>query len=550
MKRRISFVAIGLAIILVPTYIMLSFYFSHKDIPVEIRNTLRVTMRCPDGSTIRAERDKDNAELLTMLCDMTLDSKSVEKRAEEGQHRYDVTFHSEHSQVTYRFYFGENPAYCYYEEDNQTVKRIATEKAELFLNSRYSEEVYAYAKAPTVSVDHNMLAATSLDWQYRRLDGSYQKASCSYAEKDIAAFDLGVIAGKLPITFEPTPDLVQLQVIDDKHTLVYTGDPDGFAAYRVSEKTNLQISMTVEWTKEGAGNAPFAGKATYNMEARMLPPGEFFISHTEVEAGQVFVLSGINVADPSSITVQISPVVNCVPKFIKKGEEMVALVSLGWPAGYASDSDYEITVNAPELPTPQTFTITVKGNRYPDFIDYVKEDVIRETYTLKIRNEFFDLVAEITSGDSVYVPENEVVTFTQAVSNPDGTRKYAYGTNVTVFNDDKKTYRALDTMYGIYSASKPHAVADGVVAYVGEHPLTGKLLVLDHGNGIRSWYCNLKEISVNVGDVVKMSDVIGKCGGGGFNGQAGINMHVALTLHQTALNLEIAIRDGIINIQK
>ena len=550
MKRRISLIAIGLAIILVPTYIMLSFYFSHKDIPVEIRNTKHLTMLCPDGSTVKAERDKENAELLTMLCDMTLDGKSVEKRSEDGQKCYDVTFYSEHSQVTYRFYFGENPAYCYYEENDTLVRRIATEKAEQFLNSDYSEAVYAYAQAPAVSVGESPLTATTLAWQYRRLDGSYRQASCGYDAREVSALDLGVIVGKLPITFEPTPDLVQLQVINDKHELVYTGDLDGFADYRVSEKTELQIHLTVEWTKDSANNAPFAGRAEYSMQARMLPPGEFSVSHTEVAAGQVFVIAGINVADPASITVQVTPSVNCVPRFIQKGEEVVALMTLGWPAGYVSDSVYEITINAPELSLPQTFTVTVKGNRYPDFIDYVKADVIRETYTLKNRNDFADLVAEITAKDSVYVPENETVTFTQAVSNPDGTRKYSYGTNVTVFNDNKETYRALDTMYGIYSASKPHAVADGVVVYVGEHALTGKLLVIDHGNGIRSWYCNLKEISVDVGDMVKMNDVIGKCAGDGFNGQAGINMHVALTLHQTALNLELAIENGIVNIQK
>ena len=50
---------------------------------------------------------------------------------------------------------------------------------------------------------------------------------------------------------------------------------------------------------------------------------------------------------------------------------------------------------------------------------------------------------------------------------------------------------------------------------------------------------------VEAGEMLKKGDIIGVCGGGGFNGQAGINMHVALTLQGQALNLDIAIEDGI-----
>jgi hypothetical protein len=42
-----------------------------------------------------------------------------------------------------------------------------------------------------------------------------------------------------------------------------------------------------------------------------------------------------------------------------------------------------------------------------------------------------------------------------------------------------------------------------------------------------------------------MGDEIGSCLGQGFHGSLGINMHVALTLENTALNLEWAIQNGI-----
>ncbi len=547
MTRRISLISVMLAIVLIPTFIMLSFYLSNREIPVEIRTAERLSMTMPDGQTVTAAKDGNNSELLVMLRDMTLDAKSVEKLPDDMKELtpYKVTFYASSSSLVYQYYFGENPAYCYYVEPNQSVRRIVTEKAGAFLSTDFSEPIYSYASPPSISVNGIALTPVTLDWEYRRLDGTYKKATCSVENSGTTPISLGVLTNGISVDCTPTPDQIWLCAVSEAGQTLFEGTPEEFLKFTVKEDMTFTLSVMVEWEKDDAGTVPFAGKALFDMTATMYPPAEFSVSKTEVRPGEVFVLNGIHVSDIESVRVDITPAVDFTPVFVGENGDIKALMTLGFPAGYYSDSTYHITITCPDMSEPAVFAVTIKGQSYESFTDYIKKDVLDTVYTLKSRNDFNDLVQQILAKPSAYSTENGKIAFGQGVLTSDTSRHYAYGTNVTIFAT-KEEYRALDTMYGVYGASQPVAVADGRVIYVGESTLTGKLLVIDHGNGLRSWYCNLKEISVNAGDVLQMGDVIGTCGGGGFNGQAGINMHVALTLHGQALNLDLAIEDGIV----
>lgn len=545
MTKRISLIALGLAIILIPTFIMLSFYLSNRDIPVEIRTANRLTMTTPEGTTVTATQSGAHKELLPMLKDMTLDAKSVEKLPQELREEkpFVVTFYTESSSLVYKFYFAENPAYCYYVEPDGRPQRIATEKAIDFLSTDYAESVYSYAAAPIITVNGKEVSFSMLQWQYRRLDGIYKKAACSFNSAKVNPLDLGT-TNTIDIECAPSPDSIEMHGIGKSGEELFKGTPEEFALFTVEEETEITLAVTVLWRNDNTGRTPFVGKATFELKTTLYPPAKFAVSKTEVRAGEVFILSGIHVTDPKNVQVSISPKVDFTPVFAFENGSVKALMTLGFPAGYHADSVYRITVSCPDMPEQMVFDLTVKGQIYPEFTDYIKKDVLDDVYTLKTKNEFASLVKDILAQSTTYDVQSGRIEFGQGVKTSDTSRHYAYGTSVTVF-PTKEVYRALDTMYGIYGSSRPIAVANGTVCYVGESTLTGKLLVIDHGNGLRSWYCNLKDISVKVGDTLQKGDVIGSCGGGGFNGQAGINMHVALTLQEQALNLDIAIENGI-----
>ncbi|MBE6671898.1 MAG: M23 family metallopeptidase [Ruminococcaceae bacterium] len=546
MKRRISFIVIGLAIVLIPTFIMLSFYLSNRNIPVEIRNAEEVILLTPDEKTVKAVSNGENDDLLKLLCEMTVDAKSVEKLPQEAEacKLFRVTFRTEHSSLIYKFYFGENPAYCYFVTDGGAVRRINTEKARQFLGSEFSETVYTYALGPTVTLNGVPLVYQSLDWEYRLIDGTYRKASCCVKQQKVDPMDLGTLTEALQIKSDLPADSVIVNAYDESGALLYTGDGSGIEQLEVEKPTEIGVTVILEWKKDDEGKAPFAGRAEYTALTRKYPPAAFAVSHREVQAGQTFILSGSHVKDPSGVKITVEPDVDFQARFVTEGSEVKALMTLGFPEDYEMDTDYRISLHSDEWKEPMTFTVTVKGKKYGEFRDYVSKETLGQTFSPGCKNEFLECMKEIMSQPSIYTSEKGRIDFTDAVVTPDGTRSYQYGSKV-IIHATKAEYRALDTMYCTYGASKPVAVADGRVLYVGESALTGKLLVIDHGQGVRSWYCNLSEISVSAGQNIKMGDVIGKCLGGGFNGQGGLNMHVALTLENTALDLKWAIQNGI-----
>ena len=546
MKRRLSLIGIGLAIVMIPTFIMLSFYFSNRNVPVAIRQAEKMVLELPDGQRLTATADGTYKELLSLFCDMTLDAKSVEKLPEEASEAglCRVTFHSAQSKLTYRFYFSENPAYCYFVAGNKSVHRIATEKAQAFLNTEHTEWAYLYAKAPVLTLGGKPLTPVALDWSYRKLNGVYQNASCAGENKDVKPTALGVISGGLQLGCTPTPDSMTLIATNGEGEIVFSGTPEQFAAFTVDTASDLSMKLVAEWKKDDKGNAPFYGRAEYHLSATVYAPAVFTVSHTEVKPGQVFTLSGINVTDPAAIKVEITPYVSFEPRFVYQSGEAMALMTLGFPTAYMTDCEYSIKVRCPDMPEDAVFTVTVKKQSYDVFRDYIKKDAAEDTVSLRHKNEFADIVAEILQKESSYDFESEPLTFTEGVQTPDKSRYYHYGTDVKIMATGAE-YRALDTMYCVYSASKPTAVANGRVVAITESALSGKMLVIDHGNGIRSWYCNLKEITPKVGDTVEKGQVIGTCGGDGFNGQGGLNMHVALTLGSQAIDLKFAIENGI-----
>ena len=64
----------------------------------------------------------------------------------------------------------------------------------------------------------------------------------------------------------------------------------------------------------------------------------------------------------------------------------------------------------------------------------------------------------------------------------------------------------------IARGSKVYSVAAGEVTMITELPYYGKTIIITHENGFRSVYSTLSEVSVAVGDAVKLNQVIAKTG--------------------------------------
>jgi murein DD-endopeptidase MepM/ murein hydrolase activator NlpD len=66
------------------------------------------------------------------------------------------------------------------------------------------------------------------------------------------------------------------------------------------------------------------------------------------------------------------------------------------------------------------------------------------------------------------------------------------------------------------------AIAAGKVVYSGSSALLGNFIVVDHGLGLKTWYCHLGNALSAPGEIVAKGEVIGKAGKTGYTNISGV----------------------------
>ena len=77
-------------------------------------------------------------------------------------------------------------------------------------------------------------------------------------------------------------------------------------------------------------------------------------------------------------------------------------------------------------------------------------------------------------------------------------------------------------------------IASGTVVYADWKGSYGKLIIIDHGNGVQSYYGHCNELYVSVGDEVDSSDIIGAVGSTGNS--TGPHLHLEIRINNTPVN--------------
>jgi murein DD-endopeptidase MepM/ murein hydrolase activator NlpD len=78
------------------------------------------------------------------------------------------------------------------------------------------------------------------------------------------------------------------------------------------------------------------------------------------------------------------------------------------------------------------------------------------------------------------------------------------------------------------------ATADGVVAVMDQRAGYGRLVVIDHGFGVTTWYGHLSGFATHVGTHVKRGDIIGYEGQSGRS--TGPHLHYEVRIYNTPVN--------------
>jgi murein DD-endopeptidase MepM/ murein hydrolase activator NlpD len=114
-----------------------------------------------------------------------------------------------------------------------------------------------------------------------------------------------------------------------------------------------------------------------------------------------------------------------------------------------------------------------------------------------------------------------------------GVLRSSFGSRTDPFSGEAGAFHSgIDLSASIGTAV--HATADGVVQFVGPNGRYGRLVVVDHGGGLQTYYGHLSQYMVVVGQEVRRSEVIALSGSSGR--VTGPHLHYEVRVHGTPVN--------------
>lgn len=504
----------------IPTYIAIASYALHGEAPV-IQNgkAERIEIADPDGATFKLAASAEGNDIVSLFETMNENAVKRDELPAQllSQPFYKVTYVQGKKSVDYKYYFSSDAQNCYYVDDMGKVFQIRGEDAAKFVSTPYAIALYDDADAPTLTtMSGEAISPSAIAWNYRTADGKFRTRDNLTTVSDIRAYAMD---GGVSFAFSLEPDALGVKVYDGE-TLIYDGDYENLGSIDVKETKTLSFQLAASWYQDNARG--YYGEANYAFKAEVVAPAEFYLGRSEVEPGDFVVLSGVNVADISKITFVSEPAINYTPTFYADGKYVHALIPISYDLDYVPSYTFTVSYGI----TKQTINLSVKEKTFGTHLYDISSAIINTHRTEKSLSEFDTLAAELTkTADATRYFDGKFIDYSLAPY------KWSIITGIGRFRTIKATnevYRHAGVDFYTHTGVDVPAVNNGRVVYTGNTSLTGKLVVIEHGWGLKTWYAHLNDVSVSVGDTVTTGQAIGKTGSTGFTAFGGV--HLGMTV--------------------
>ncbi len=500
----------------IPSYIAIASFVMAQNAPVSEKSVSRLEITDVAGSyySLDAAKEEDAA----VIADFVAINDRAKKQSSlpeplVGTDYFEFKYHNYGRISTYRYYFSTNPNEAYFVDHNGDAYQIAEADAASFLSTTWARCLYNTTSFPTMTISGETVVPAEAEWAYQTYGGEYVPL------EDIpsggATEKVYPMKGAFAMSFDDQPDFLTL-TISDNGTIIYSDVYENIANAQLEGKT-IEVVAEASWYESEEQTC--YGTATYRFKAKILLPAVFYLGETTIDPGEFVVISAKNVDDPSAITFTSDPDIGYTPTFFADGDYVRALVPIRYDftgTGVKFTCSYgEVTQEMNLDIAPKTFKSVGLDIRY---------DIVSQTRTEATLAAFAEAARTITAtAEPTRMWEG---AFLEGMKG--GTLNCGFGVYRTI-RATGETYRheGVDYVFG-KGGSDVFAVNHGKVAYVGYLDLTGYLIVIDHGLGLKSWYAHLGSTMVNVGDTVEKGQVIGLVGSTGFTKQPALHMGMSV----------------------
>ncbi len=394
---------------------------------------------------------------------------------------------------------------CYYKNENSELYRIDTAYANTLLNSQYVVSLYEEKYTPSLlSFSEQPILPQSVSLKYSPKNGTEPIVAHNIAtSKDTRVYYSSNVSS---FAFSVTPDLCFLKVyVNDVcryDGYLYDFDP---SVIKRSD-TTVKYEIDATWMPTNANNC--FGEAHYSFYISYAPAPSFTIESIKDE---FLVVKAQNVRDPENILCTLSNGKNIETTFFKSNDNYYALIPI---ANVLDAGNHKLTFKCGETSKSLNVEITK-----PDFSVSSKVYTPKTPITAQMLNDMSSLLQSIgaqSSNDSIAT--GSFINYETQYAK-DFTLTLGYG-KVRSFTEGESLNMIGVEFSGLADMNIP-AMNDGIVCAIGEDAILGKYVVVDHGYGLKSWYCNTSGASFEIGERVAKGDTVAKSGSSAVYDQTG-----------------------------
>lgn len=529
MKSKFAAIIIVL-LLFIPSAIAVGNYYAIKNAPLGNDNVETISMSDLDGrSHVFKKNDPDTAiaDMFTSILEANEKSDKVSGGLPEplrGTKFYAVSFHGLDQTLTYQYYFKSDSLDAYFVNSEAVTYKLPAEFVAKFQNTKYALSLYDSAIAPSLTLDSdNVLVPNTLSWNYKLADGTYA-ANNTIASGEMK--DSYFLDGGIKLDFTTQPDKIDVKVYDG-NSEIYSDSYQNLVNLKFGDEANIKIEVSAEWYQDEERN--YYGAATYSFNAQIPAPAAFAVNKVSIDPGDFILVSVSNVYDLAKLTFGADPVINYQPTFFLDGTTARALVPVSYEL---SGGIYKMTLGYGDI--SKDIEITVSDKKFKTSASLISASVEAATRTEQTLAEFDQTMGPIAkNGSSTLYFDGKGIFYDYVVKN-----NYPIVTGIGLTKRISATgteYRHNGVDFKVNPGKDVAAVMDGEVVFVGQTTLSGNIVVIEHGLGLKSWYAHLSSASVAVGDKVTLGQVIAKSGDTGFtNGQT---LHLGLTVFDVPVSI-------------
>jgi hypothetical protein len=398
-------------------------------------------------------------------------------------------------------YFSLDGTSDYLIDQNGKIYTVSSLYTRKFLASAHAASFYTASTPPTLTtIDNDHISPTKINWSYRNLENRFVSVTDQKHDSSSTVYE---ITGAIGLRFDQNPDQCLVSVYEHQK-LIYEGALSGVSTVAVSSQSELFIRVNATWKQKES--SPFYGSVQYDFHAQIRNRSDFALSADTVYPGEWVMLTATNISDPQKI---IFTADWCAPPtFYQSGQTVYALLAIPKDTDQTSlqfDISYGASAKAfrialmPQQKKPSSWKST----------DFISPQLFIPDTLNEYTNHFHSIAPLAYSPPRFYGSFLDPLTEGFSIG-------YRHGDFILLTQDT--IFPLLGTEYRLATKATESvpALNHGIVCQTGESQALGVYVVLDHGCGLRTWYCHLSRAEVSEGDTIQKGQTIGYTGDSGI----------------------------------